>query len=181
MPDNGSTEEAKCEDLEKIIVSDDLEKFFQVSFQLPPQEREELIEFFRKNDDVFAWSAYEAPGVDPNFICHYLNVNPSVIPKKQPPRRSSKDHSDAIKDEVTKLKQEGAIKEVFHPNWQVNIVVVKKNNGKWRVCGFHGFKQGLPKRFLPYASNKPTSRCDCRLSSDELFRCISRILSNTTS
>ena len=82
MPDNGSTEEAKCEDLEKVAIGDDLEKFFQVSSQLPPQEKEELIEFLRKNVDVFAWSAYEAPGVDPNFICHHLNVNPSITPKK---------------------------------------------------------------------------------------------------
>jgi len=54
---------------------------------------------------VFAWSAYEALGVDSNFICHHLNVNPSVTPRKQPPRRSSKDHSDAVKNEVMKLKQ----------------------------------------------------------------------------
>ena len=59
-----------------------------------------------------------------------MNVNPFVIPRKQPPRRSSKDHSDAVKDEVTKLKQAGAIKEVFYPEWLVNIVVVKKKNGK---------------------------------------------------
>ena len=31
LPNNGSTEEAKYEDLEKVIVGDDLEKFFQVS------------------------------------------------------------------------------------------------------------------------------------------------------
>ena len=42
----------------------------------------------------------------------YLNVNPFITPKKQPPRRSSKDHSDAVRDEVKKLKQAGAIKEV---------------------------------------------------------------------
>ena len=53
---------------------------------------------------MFAWSAYEVPGVDPNFICHHLNVNPSVTPRKQPPQRSSKDHSDTVKDEVMKLK-----------------------------------------------------------------------------
>ena len=90
-------------------MGDDLEKFFQVRAQLLPQEKEDLIDFLRRNVDVFAWSAYEAPGMDPSFICHHLNVNPSVIPKKQLPRRSSKDHSDA----VTKLNQAGAIKEVF--------------------------------------------------------------------
>ena len=33
-----------------------------------------------------------------------------------------------------KLKQAGAIKEVFYSEWLANIVVVKKKNGKWRVC-----------------------------------------------
>ena len=59
---------------------------------------------------MFAWSAYEAFRVDLSFIFHYLNVNPSVTPKKQPPRRSSKDYSDAVKDEVIKLKQVRSIK-----------------------------------------------------------------------
>ena len=73
--------------------------------------------------DVFAWNAYEAPVVDPS--------NPSVIIKKQPPWRSSRKHSDAVKDEVMKLKQAGAIKEVFYPEWLANTVVVRKKNGKW--------------------------------------------------
>ena len=88
----------------------------------------------RKNTDIFAWNAYEAPGVDPSFICHHLNVNPSITPKKQPPQRLSREHSDAIKDEVTKFKQAGAIKEVFYLEWLANTVVVKKKNGIWWVC-----------------------------------------------
>ena len=98
---------------------------------MPSQERQKLIEFLRKNVDVFTWNSYEAPAVDPSFICHHLNVNPSVIPKKQPPRHSSKEHSDVVKDEVTKLKQAVAIKEVFYPEWLANIVVVKKKTEKW--------------------------------------------------
>ena len=86
--------------------------------------------FLKRNIDVFAWSAYKAPGVDPNFIYHHLNVNLSVIPKKQPLRRSSKDHFDAVKDKVIKLKQSGVIKEMFYPKWLANTVVVKKKSGK---------------------------------------------------
>ena len=84
--------------------------------------------------------------MDPNFICHHLNVNLSVIPKKQPPRRSSKDHADAVNDEVIKLKQVGAIKEVFYPEWLANTVVVKKKSGKWRVCvDFTNLNKACPK------------------------------------
>ena len=73
------------------------------------------MEFLKANVDVFTWNAYEASKVDPSFIYHHLNGNPSIIPKKQPPRHSSKDHSDTVKDEVMKHKQAGTIKEVFYP------------------------------------------------------------------
>ena len=112
---NAASKGATCEELEKIAIGDDVEKFFQVGAQLLPQKKEELIVFLKRDIDVLAWSACEAPRVDPNFICHHLNVSSSAIPKKQSPRHSSKDHSDAIKDEVTKLKQTEAIKEVFYP------------------------------------------------------------------
>ena len=82
LPIGGTSDEVKCEDLVKIIIGDNLEKFFQVGSQLPQQEREELIEFLKQNIDVFAWNTYEAPRVDPDFICHHLNVNPLVAPKK---------------------------------------------------------------------------------------------------
>ena len=104
LPVDGPTKEAKCEDLEKLVVGDDLEKFFQIGAQLLPQEKEVLVEFLKRNVDVFAWNAYEAPGVDPSFICHHLNVNPSVTLRKQPPQSSSKDYFDFVKDEVMKLK-----------------------------------------------------------------------------
>ena len=52
------------------MVGDDPEKFFQVGAKLPSQEKEQLVEFLRKNIDVFVWSTYEASGIDPSFICH---------------------------------------------------------------------------------------------------------------
>ena len=104
IPIGGTFDEAKCEDLVKITIGDDPEKFFQVRSQLPQQEREDLIGFLKQNIDVFTWNTYEAPGVDPEFICHHLNVNPLVTPKKQLPCRPSKEHSEAVREEVAKLK-----------------------------------------------------------------------------
>ena len=104
-----------CEGLERVIIGDDLERFFQVGARLPLQEKEELVELLRRNVDVFAWDAYEAPGLNPEFICHHLNVDPSATPKEQPPWRPSSEHVEAIKTEVVKLKQAGAIKEIFYP------------------------------------------------------------------
>ena len=95
---------------------------------------------------MFAWDAYDAPRIDPNFICHHLNVDPSVTFKKQPPQRPSKEHVDAIRDKVRKFKQAGVIKEVFYPDWLANTVVVKKKSVKWRVCvDFTDLNKACPK------------------------------------
>ena len=143
-------EEAICEDLVKVDIRDDPEKFFQIGSQLPQWEREELIEFLQQNIDIFVWNTYEAPGVDPEFICHHLNINPLIAPKKQPPRRPSKEHVGAVQEEVTRLKQAGAIKEVFYPEWLANTVVVKKKSGKWRVCvDFTNLNKTCPKDPFP--------------------------------
>ena len=82
---------------------------------MPHQEREELIEFLKMNIDVFAWNAYEAPRVDLEFIYHHLKVNPLITPKKQSPQCLFKEHAEAMREEVTRLKQAGAIKEGFLP------------------------------------------------------------------
>ena len=88
--------------------------------------------------------------MDPEFICHHLNVNPLVTPKKQFPRRPSKEHAEAVREEVAKLKQAGAIKEVFYPEWLTNMVVIKKKSGKWRVCiDFMDLNKACPKDPFP--------------------------------
>ena len=91
-----TSEDVECEDLVKVIIGDDPEKFFQVESQLPQQERKELIRFLKQNINVFAWNTYEASRVDLEFICHHLNVNLLVAPKKQLLRRPSKEHSEAV-------------------------------------------------------------------------------------
>ena len=93
-----------------------------------------MLLFLIQNVDVFAWTPYEVPRVDPEFIVHKLNMDPSFPLKKQKPRRSAKEHIEVVKSEVQRLKEAGAIREIFFPKWLANTVVVKKKNGKWRVC-----------------------------------------------
>ena len=140
----------KCKDLERVVIGDDPERFFQIEAQIPLLEKEQLVDLLRRNVDVFAWDAYEAPGLDPKFICHHLNVNPSITPKRQPSRHPSKEHVEAVKSEVTILKQARAIKEVFYSQWLANTVVVKKKTGKWRVCvDFTDLNRACPKDSFP--------------------------------
>ena len=45
--------------------------------------RQALIVFLKKNQDVFAWSHGDMPGIDPSVIVHRLNVNPTSLPIRQ--------------------------------------------------------------------------------------------------
>ena len=53
--------------------------------------------------------------VDLGFIVHKLNVDPLFSPKKQKPRKSAKEHVKTVKQEVRRLKEARAIKEIFYP------------------------------------------------------------------
>ena len=73
----------------------------------PPVKKKELISFLKGNVDVFAWSSYKALGIDLDFICHHLNVSLGAVPRRQTPRRSSKEHAEAVKEGVNRLRKRG--------------------------------------------------------------------------
>jgi hypothetical protein len=75
------------------------------------------------------------PGVPWELIEHCLNIDPKATPKRQHLRRFADDRRDAIKKELAKLLAARFIREVFHPEWLANPVLVrKKNSNEWRMC-----------------------------------------------
>ena len=75
------------------------------------------------------------PGVPKELIEHSLNASPTATPKKQWLRRFSAEKREAIKKELAKLLVAGFIKEVYHPEWLANpVLIIKKNNNEWRMC-----------------------------------------------
>jgi hypothetical protein len=65
---------------------------------------------------------------------HTLWIKPSSKPVKQRLRRFDEDKCRAISKEITKLLATGFIREVYHPKWLANPILVKKKNEKWRMC-----------------------------------------------
>ena len=52
--------------------------------------------------------------------------------------------------EVNKLLTVNFIREVHYPEWLANVVMVKKANGKWRMCvDFTDLNQTCPKDSFP--------------------------------
>ena len=117
---------------------------------LSPEMRVRLIQFLKENLDVFAWSHKDLPGIDPEIIQHKLNVNPDRKPVQQIRRVFALEWDQAIIDEVTKLLAVGFIQEVHYLEWLANVVLVKKANGKWRMCvDFIDLNKACPKDSFP--------------------------------
>uniref|UniRef100_A0A2N9IPM7 Reverse transcriptase domain-containing protein n=1 Tax=Fagus sylvatica TaxID=28930 RepID=A0A2N9IPM7_FAGSY len=139
------------EELDTIELEDGHpEKTTRIGASLPPQIKKSLIQFLKSNKDVFAWSPEDMPGINPSIISHKLNVNPSLHPVKQKRRVFALERNDAIMEEVDKLLTVNFIREVFYPDWLVNVVMVKKNTGKWRICvDFTDLNKAYPKDSFP--------------------------------
>ena len=93
-----------------------------------------LVSFLRANTDVFAWKPADMPGVPREKIEHSLNVSPTAKPIKQKLCRFTPNKKEAIRVEIKRLLAVGFIKEVYHPDWLANPVLVKKKNKEWRMC-----------------------------------------------
>ena len=77
------------------------------------------------------------PIIDPSFIFHKLNVDPTHKPVIQKCHRFNPEQYTAIIEEVDKLLRAKFIREAHYPEWLMNVVMVKKPNGKWRICIYY--------------------------------------------
>jgi hypothetical protein len=118
--------------------------------QLSEEQEKTLLRFLFNNKDVFAWSANDLCGVNRDVIEHSLNVDPSFRPRKQRLRKMSEDKVEGARNEVKRLLSAGVIREVKYPEWLANTVMVKKANGKWRMCiDFIDLNKACPKDEFP--------------------------------
>jgi len=109
-----------------------------------------LIDFLRANTNIFAWSPSDMPGIPREVTEHSLDIRASSKPVKQRLRRFDEEKRRAIGEEIHKLLAAGFIKEVFHPEWLANPVLVKKKNGKWRMCvDYTSLNKACPKNPFP--------------------------------
>jgi hypothetical protein len=72
-------------------------------------------------------------GIPRDVTEHSLDIRVGARTVKQPLRRFDEEKRRAIGEEIHKLMAAGFIKEVFHPEWLANLVLVKKKGGKWRM------------------------------------------------
>ena len=150
MRDEVLTRPEPLEELEPVSLDDDPEHLAYIGSKLTEDLKGLLTQFLRQNRDVFAWKQADMGGIDPTVITHRLNTSPSFKPVKQKRRSFAEERKKSINEEVDKLLQAGAIREVEYPEWLANIVLVKKANSKWRLCiDFANINKACPKDSFP--------------------------------
>ena len=92
------------------------------------------------------------PEIDPLVMVHKLNVSPTFLPIRQKKQVFAQKQDQAITEEVHKLQNANFIREVYYPNWLANVVMVKKGNGKWKMCiNFTNLNKACPKDSYPFS------------------------------
>jgi hypothetical protein len=133
-----------------LLCEDIAEQRVLLGSQLSDDQEKTLLRFSFNNKDVFAWSANDLCGVNRNVIENSLNVDPSFRPRKQRLRKMSEDKAEGARNEVKRLLSAGVIREVKYLEWLANTVMVKKANGKWRMCiDFTYLNKACPKDEFP--------------------------------
>jgi len=128
-------------------------KTFKLGRLLSQEEQDEVAEVISRHLDAFAWSASDMPGIDPDFLCHHLSMDATVRPVHQRRRKFNEERQLVVREETLKLLSAGHIREIQYPEWLANVVLVKKANGKWRMCvDFTNLNKACPKDSYPLPS-----------------------------
>ncbi|XP_050238331.1 uncharacterized protein LOC126687817 [Mercurialis annua] len=149
-----AVEEEESQGAEPVGVMKELHltetKMVKVGTDVPEKVAQEITEILKKNVESFTTEPTEIVGIDPKVASHKLNVIPGSVPKVQKKRRFTEERQKIIADEVNILEEADFIREVFYPEWVENVVIVKKANGKYRMCvDFTDLNKACPKDSYP--------------------------------
>jgi len=126
---------------------------FKLGKSLEQAEQDQVAGVITRHLDAFAWSTSDMPGIDPDFLCRRLTMDPKVRSVRQRRRKFNQERRQVIKEETKKLLSVGHIREIQYLEWLANVFLVKKANRKWRMCvDFTDLNKACPKDSYPLPS-----------------------------
>nr|KYP51979.1 Retrovirus-related Pol polyprotein from transposon 17.6 [Cajanus cajan] len=138
------------EDRHPIVIGPTDQHVTYLGSNLSEMERHEIGQVVRRNKDLFAWRPADMLGIDPNFLCHKLSVCREAKLVAQRKRKMGEERKKVVEADVSKLLEAGFIREIQYTTWLANVVMVKKANGKWRICtNYTDLNKACPKDAYP--------------------------------
>jgi len=154
-----SARDRRPEPVENVVERQIGGKIFKLGRFLSQEEQDGVAAVISRHLDAFTWSTSDMPGIDPDFLCHHLTMDPKVRPVRQRRRKFNEERRLVVQEETKKLLSTGHIREIQYPKWLANVVLVKKANGKWRMCvDFLRPEQGVPQRFVSFTQHRRVGR-----------------------
>ncbi|GAU40178.1 hypothetical protein TSUD_292830 [Trifolium subterraneum] len=137
-------------EFELVPLGEDPAKGVKIGADLPDLVKRQLKACLREIAELFAWSAAEMPGIDPEVACHQLTIDPRASAVVQRRRKQSPEKAEAARKAVKDLLEANFIAEAQYTTWLSNVVLVKKSNGKWRMCvDYTDLNRACPKDAYP--------------------------------
>ncbi|GAU48076.1 hypothetical protein TSUD_81360 [Trifolium subterraneum] len=121
-------------EFELVPFGEDPAKGVKIGADLPDLVKRQLKACLKENAELFAWSAAEMPGIDPEVACHQLTIDPRASVVVQRRRKQSPEKAEAARKAVKDLLEANFIAEAQYTTWLSNVVPLKKSNGNWRMC-----------------------------------------------
>jgi len=90
-------------------------KTFKLGKSLGQAAQDQIVEVIARHLEAFAWSASDMPGIEPDFLCHRLTMDPQVRPVRQRRRKFNEERRQVIKEETKKLLSASHIREIQYP------------------------------------------------------------------
>jgi len=72
--------EKKPQPVEEWLEKKINDKTFKLGRTLDSETQDQIAKVISRHLDAFAWSASDMPGIDPDFLCHRLAMDPQVRP-----------------------------------------------------------------------------------------------------
>ncbi|GJX70224.1 hypothetical protein Tco_0307395 [Tanacetum coccineum] len=83
---------------------------------------------------------------------HITDTYPHIEPKAQKKRSLALNKRKVVTDEVNELLKAGIVRRVRYPTWVVNLMLIKKVDGSWRMCiDFKDLNKAYPKDLYPFS------------------------------
>ncbi|XP_072078151.1 uncharacterized protein [Arachis hypogaea] len=117
------------DELEKVQLDNNINHYTHISSSLLSGTKQKITSLLQQNADLFAWTPADMPGIDPNLICHKLQIDPRARPISQKKCNMGDEKRAACLEETQKLLQAGFIEELRFTTWLSNMVMVRKASG----------------------------------------------------
>ena len=93
-----------------------------------------LTKVLQKHSTAFAWEYTDMKGIDPKTCIHHIYIKENNRPIRQPQRRMNPNLREIVKEELQKLLNVNFIYQILDSQWVSPLVIVPKNNDKWRYA-----------------------------------------------